>query len=243
MRYGRAGLMARLLSVHPFHPRASEHHRRWCGEIRARRAELVESRSRVGIDGQMCWASPDHRVAIVRTEGPDPARAIAQLAEPGVSDFDRWYRAEEQAIHGCPLRDAGSAELLADYSDAPADPFDLFVAAALPLLPGRTDAYVEQIALGVQSGDGQRRLDRWKLTRMSIWLHRYPGGPHREPVDFVIYELTGDIPGMLRTLASADDGETLAQRALLRDNFGTDPVEGNLPFPQPAFAWSSEVPA
>jgi hypothetical protein len=194
----------------------------------------------VGIDGQVCWTSPDQGVAIVRTDGPDPEGSIAMLAESGTHEFDRWYRTEEQAIHGCPLRDAGSAELIADYSDAPVDPFDLFVAAAMPLRPGRTDAYVEQITLGLESGDGRRRLDRWKLTRMSIWLHRYRGGPYCEPVDFVIYELAGDIPGMLRILSSSDDSETLAQRALLRDHFGTDPAAGRLPFPQPAFAWSSE---
>lgn len=231
--------MARVFSVHPFHPRAADHHRRWCQEIRARRHEFATSRSAAGMIGQVCWANPEQRLAIVRTEGPNPALSIERLATPGPDPFDRWYRSEEQVIHGCPLRDAGSAELLADYSDDAVDPFDLFVAAALPILPGRTEAYVEQIAMGFESGDGQRRLDRWRLTRMSIWLHRYPGGPYRDPVDFAIYELIGDIPGMLRALATSEDPESLSQRALLRDAFGVDPADGTVPFPLPAFAWSS----
>lgn len=234
--------MARLLSVHPFHPRAAEHHRRWCEEIRSRRAEFAGSRSAAEIVRQVCWASPDQSLAIVRTDGPDPGRSIERLADSEKGGFDQWYRSEEHVIHGCPLRDAGSAELLADYSEAPVDPFDLFVAVAMPLLPGRTEAYVERISLSLQSGYGQRRLDQWQLAGMAIWLHRYRGGPHCEPVDFVIYELSGDIPGMLRTLATSQDSEMIGQRALLRDNFGVDPTDGTVPFPQPAFAWSSDPP-
>ena len=43
---------------------------------------------------------------------------------------------------------------------------------------------------GVAAFDVPRRV-----TRMSVWRHRYRGGPHRNPVDFAIHELTGDIPG------------------------------------------------
>lgn len=176
----------------------------------------------------------------MRTDALDPRRSIAELADVTTSEFDRWYRSTEMAVHGAPLRDAGTAELLSEYAEAPVDPFDVFVTAAVPLLPGRTEEFCERIAHSVATGDGRGRVQRWGLTHMAVWLQRCPDGPARGEVDVVIYELSGDVPGMLRQLATSDDADIRGQRGLARDCFGLDWATDPFPLPEPAFSWSAD---
>lgn len=146
----------------------------------------------------------------------------------------------ETAVHGSSLRDAGTAELLSEYDEAPVDPFDVFVTAAVPLLPGRTEEYCERIAHSVATGDGRGRVQRWGLTHMAVWLQRCPFGVARDAFDVVIFELNGDVPGMLRQLATSDDADIEGQRALARDCFGLDWATDPFPLPEPAFSWSAD---
>jgi hypothetical protein len=230
--------MARLLTVHPLRPSAAGRHRRWCEEVRARRREFAASREAVGIVRQVCWLQPQLDLAVVRVDGADPAASVAALATSAAA-FDRWYASMEREIHGSALSEAGSAELLSEYENGSVDPFDMFVAAAVPLLPGRTDEYCARIARSVESGDGHARVERWGLTQMAVWLQRYRGGPVRDAFDAVVFELTGDVPGMLRILATADDADSAAQRALARECFGLDWALEPFPLPDPAYAWSA----
>jgi hypothetical protein len=232
--------MAHVLSVHPVLPGSAEHHARWCAEIRMRRREFAVSRTAVGITRQVCWSQPAQCLAIVRTDGSEPERSLAELADVTTNDFDSWYRSREEAIHGSSLRDAGTAELLSEYGDAEVDPFDVFVTAAVPLLPGRTDEYCERIARSVASGDGRERTRTWGLTHMAVWLHRCPASAARGPFDVVIFELSGDVPEMLRQLATSQDPDIEGQRSLARDCFGLDWASDPFPLPEPAFSWSAD---
>lgn len=238
MRYGLVAPMPRLLATHPLRPGASARHRQWCAEIRARRAEFGASREVVGITRQVCWVQPRQQLAIVVVEGHDPARSVAELATPS-GDFDRWYLSTELDVHGSPLCAAGAAELMSEYANGTVDPFDMYVAAAVPLLPGRTDDYCDRITRSVATGDGQARVERWGLSHMAVWLQRYPGGPHRDPFDTIIFELAGDVPAMLRMLATATDADSAGQRALSRECFGLDWAVEPFPLPDPAYAWSA----
>lgn len=220
-------------------PGAVERHAQWCEEVRARRDEFALSRSAVGLSRQVCWSQPTQCLAVVRSDGADPERSIAELAA-ATSEFDLWFRSVEAEVHGSPLRDAGTAELLSEYAEAPVDPFDLFVAAAVPLLPGRTDEYCERIAHSRASGEGRGRVQRWGLAHMAVWLQRCPASAARGPFDVVIFELSGDVPGMLRQLATSDDADTAGQRALARHCFGLDWATDPFPLPEPAFSWSAE---
>lgn len=203
-----------------------------------RRREFAASRAAVGITRQVCWSQPAQCLAIVRTDGPEPQRSLAELADITTNEFDRWYRSMENAIHGSPLRDAGTAELLSEYGNADVDPFDVFVTAGVPLLPGRTDEYCERIAHSVASGGGNERTERWSLTHMAVWLHRCPPSDARGSFDVVIFELSGDVPGMLRQLAISQDPDMEGQRSLARECFGLDWSTDPFPLPEPAFSWS-----
>jgi hypothetical protein len=232
--------MAHVLSVHPMLPSAVGRHAQWCAEIRARRPEFATSRTAAGITRQVCWSQPSQCLAVVRTDGADPERSIEELAVATTSEFDRWYRSMELAVHGAPLREAGTAELLSEYPATSVDPFDVFVTAAVPLLPGRTGEFCRRIAHSVATGDGRERVQRWGLTHMAVWVQRCPKGPARDAFDAVIYELSGDVPGMLRQLATSDDANMRGQRALARDCFGLDWSTDPFPLPEPAFSWSAD---
>lgn len=240
-----ASTIRRSLLVHPLRHGAVDAHERWCDEVRARRDEFGESRRAAGIVRHVSWLQPAQELAVLRVDAADPAASLEHLAASDTV-FDRWYGEREREVHGGgPLEFAEPPEVLADYADDPVDPFDLFVAAALPLLPGRADAYRERIASGRATGDAMARVRRWGIKRMSIWLHhvRWPDGADTDGHDVVIYELAGDIPQMFHVLATDDTAEMDAQRALLRDAFGVDVAAGEFPVPLPSFAWSAPTAA
>lgn len=230
--------MTHVFSVHPIRPGAADRHRQWCEEIRSRREEFAASRLAVGITGQQCWSQPQYDLAVIRTVGGDPVRSLATLAVE-TDEFGAWFATREREIHGNVLGEAGVAECLSHYVDRPVDPFDVFVAAAIPLLPDRTDDFCERIARSFASGDGRSRVERWGLTHMAVWLHRVVRSPDRDPFDAVVYELAGDVPGMLRTLATSDDADMHGQRELARECFGLDWSVAPFPLPEPAYAWSA----
>lgn len=222
--------------AHPLRVGASESHEAWCHELSARRDEFGRSRDRAGITRQVVWLQPDADLAVVRTDAEDPHTALEALAT-SPEPFDRWYAEQELNVHGRPLHLAGGPpELLADYREGTTDPFDFFVAVALPLLPGQTERYCRAIRANAQSAEasgGADRVRRWGLNRMGIWMQRVG------EQDIVVYELAGDIPRMVQILADADGPDMDQQRAFFRSSFGRDFASGDFPVPRPSFAWSS----
>jgi hypothetical protein len=227
--------MRRLLAVHHLAPGAVDAHHAWCEELRRRRDEFAESRLALRICRQVFWLQPVFDLAIVRTDAEDPVTALGELAR-STTPFDRWYAQRERDIHGRPLLPAGQAppELLSDRNVDEIDAFDLFVATAIPVLPGRTEAFRRDIADSVRSGAGRARLERWQAKRLAVWLQSTDRG------DVVVYEAAGDVPHMLRSLTTDDDPDTREQRALVQRTFGLDVARTSYPIPEPAFAWSTD---
>lgn len=231
--------MQRAIFVHPIRPDAADDHRSWCQELRRRRYEFGASRAAVGITRHVSWVQPGQGLAVVRVDAADPVAALARLARSD-SPFDRWYRDRELAIHPFALGDAPTPpEVLVDHATDPVDPFDLFIAVALPVLPGRTEAYRRTIADRAREGQARDRMRRWGVRRMAMWLQTLPGVLHGGR-DVVVYELAGDVPRMITALTTDPAPEMAGQRALLLDAFGLDTGLVGFPMPLPAFSWSSD---
>lgn len=223
-----------MLTAHPLVPGNVEPYRSWCAALRERRHEFERSRRAVGIDRFQVWSEPDVGLAVVRLDGDDPLAALERVEE-STDDFDRWYQECEMAFHGVPLRAVASvpAELVADHDHAPVDPFDPYMAMALPLLPGRTDAFRNIMRRGVETGDGPAHASGWGVNRLTVHIQRV------DDRDVVLYEVSGDLPRMVREVAGIESPAMRLERRLFRDHFGIDLAAGELPVPEPAFAWSA----
>lgn len=225
--------VARLVMAHPIAPGRGAEHVAWCAEVRARRDELAASRQRVGITRHIVWTHVSTELAMVRVDADDP---VASLRELAASDdpFDRWYAAQECALHGAPLlADGVVPEVLADHADGEPDDLDMFIAVGLLLRPGRTAAFRLNVAASVASGTVSELLQLWDVRRLTIWLHPTARG------DVVIYEAAGDVSEMIRSLAESDHPRIVAQRASILDRFGLDLSRESWPIPLPGVSWSS----
>jgi hypothetical protein len=227
-----------LLTAHPLEPRTVVHYRDWCAALRERRDEFERSRLAAGLDRFQVWSQPDAGLAVVRLDGDDPLAALERLEE-STDEFDRWYHEREMAFHRVPLRAVASvpAELVADHHHAPVDPFDPYMAMALPLLPGRADAFRAIMRRGVETGDGPAHASGWGVNRLTVHIQRV------DDCDVVLYEVSGDLPRMVREVAGIDSPAMRLERRLFRDHFGIDLAAGELPVPEPAFAWSAPPPS
>lgn len=226
--------MTSLLTAHPLEPGNVEHYRDWCATLRERRHEFESSRRAAGIDRFQVWFQPDAGLAVVRLDADDPLAALERLEE-STDQFDRWYQECEMAYHGVPLRVVASepAELVADHDHAPVDPFDPYMAMALPLLPGRAHAFRAIMRRGVETGEGPAHARGWGVNRLTVHIQRVGD------CDVVLYEVSGDLPRMVREVAGLDSAAMRLERRLFRDHFGIDVEAGELPVPEPAFAWSA----
>ena len=226
--------MTSLLTAHPLVPGGAEQYREWCAELRERRDEFERSRRAVGIDRFQVWSQPAVGLAVVRLDGDDPLAALERL-EASTAAFDRWYREREMALHGVSLREVAAvpAELVADHDHAPVDPFDPYMAMAVPLLPGRTDDFVAMMRHGVATGDGPAHARGWGVNRLTVHVQRVGDR------DVVLYEVSGDLPRMVREVAGVDSPAMRIERRLFRDHFGIDLAAGEMPLPEPAFAWTA----
>ncbi len=229
--------MPSIISAHPLLPGRESDHREWCRELRDRRDEYGASRAGVGLDHVASWAQPDLGLTVVRLAGHDPRASLRRL-DRSDTPFDRWYRERELEIHGRPLSEAAvPTEVIADHVHAAVDPLDPYMALALPLLPGRTEEFRHVMRLGVKSGRGAERARRWGVTRLTAHLQ------HCDGRDLLIYEISGDLANMVRSLAGGDGRGMEDERWLFRHHFGIDLQAGELPIPEPALAWSSASPS
>lgn len=225
--------MVSVITAHPLLPGRADDYRTWCRELRSRRDEFGASRTAVGIDHVASWLLPDLGLTVVRLGGSDPHASLERLDDSD-DPFDLWYRSQEQQIHGSSLRSAAApAELIADHHHAPTDPFDPYMALAIPLLPGKTDGFRRTMRLGVETGHGPERARGWGVTRLTVHLQR-----HGE-TDLALYEVAGDLPTMVRSVAGDSTSGMHDERNMFRTYFGIDLSAGELPIPEATFAWSA----
>lgn len=225
--------MARLVAAHPILPGRGEDHLAWCSEIKERRTELAASRGRVGVERQLVWVHTSSDLAVVRLDGDDPVNAVGDLASSD-DPFDQWYAEREREIHGGPLL-AGSdpPTCLTEYADGEPDELDMFLAVAVPLLPGQTESFRSSVEASAGSGDGLARLRLWRMRRLTIWLQRV------RDQDIVIYDAVGDLGELLDSIAASDDPLVKDERASIREWYGIDLTAENWPIPTAVLAWSS----
>lgn len=226
-----------LLTAHPLLPGSVAQHRRWCEQLRERRDEFGRSRRAVGIRRVTTWAQPSIDLVVVRVEADDPVGALDRLSTSATA-FDDWYRACESEVHEEPLVAYARhpPEPIADHDNAPVDPFDPYLVMALPLLPGRSGEFRDTMARGVATGEGAERARRWGVHRLKVHLQPVAGR------DVVIYEVTGDLGRMVRELSGDQTPANRAERDLFQHMFGVDLAVGDLPLPEPSFAWSDVGP-
>jgi hypothetical protein len=207
---------------------------RWFDELRLRRAELSEAWTTAGLTSFAAWFQPDPAAFTVRVESPSITAAREHLAE-SVSPFDRWFRDCEQKILGAsPLAPGASvADLLVEYHPTEVDPLDLFIAAAMPLLPGRVAQYRETITEGGRKDEALDRVRRWGLGRLDIWLDEHTDSA------WAVYDAAGDLAHMLRDLATSDDEAMVSQRGFVKEMFGIDLATSTFPLPTAAWSWTA----
>jgi hypothetical protein len=209
-------------------------HVEWCDELRRRRQEFGGSRERAGIERQIVWFHPPSGISIVRIDADDPVAAIRRLRS-SPDEFDRWDAAQELAVHGRSIADAlvPAPEALTEYRNGIPDELDMFISIAVPLLPGKKELLRAAVGHSTSSGDGHERVRRWNLRRLTVWLHETHAG------DVVVYESVGDIPAMVRSLASDDDPLIAGQRQWFIELFGIDVGTSTWPIPLPSVSWSA----
>jgi len=224
----------RLLIAHPVLPGRADDHRSWCDELRRRRNDLAGSRRRAGISRQIVWFHPPSGIAVTRIDADDPIAAITALRS-STDPFDQWDAATELAVHGSSLADAGRSapEQLTEYRNGEPDELDMFIAIAVPVVPGATELLRTAVRHSTDSGDGLERARRWRLKRLTVWLHQTPAG------DVAIYESVGDIATMVRSLAGDTDPLIAGQREWFQRLFGIDVATEQWPIPLPALSWSA----
>ncbi|CAN5566314.1 hypothetical protein BH23ACT3_BH23ACT3_22760 [soil metagenome] len=225
--------MAPIITAHALLPGRAGEYREWCRELRSRRSEYGASRTAASIVHAASWLLPDLGLTVIRLDGSDPHTSLRQLDN---SDdlFDLWYREHEQHIHGTSLSESATpTELIADHHHAPIDPFDPYMALAIPLLPGRTNDFRRIMQLGVETGHGPERARGWGITRLTVHLQ------HTGEVDLALYEISGDLPTMVRSVAGDSTRDMDDERNLFRTYFGVDLSAGELPIPEATFAWSA----
>jgi hypothetical protein len=229
--------MDRLLLSHPLVPGSVGGFLVWCDELRARRPELERSRQRVGLTRQVMWVHPDAELAVVCLEAEDPLAAYLRLGD-SADPFDQWYRRRELYLHGAPLlaEDRPPSVALTEYRNGEPGPLDMFIAAAFPIMAGKTDLLTSAVRASTEGGGGLERVRRWGLKRLTIWLQTTPTG------DVVIYESVGEIPEMVRSLTSDTDPLIEEQRRIIDEVFGLDLATSSFPVPLPAFSWSIDGP-
>lgn len=214
-------------------PGCTDAYRDWCGELRARREEFGISRTAAGVSHTASWLQADLGLTVTRLEAIDPDDALRRL-DMSDDPFDRWYRECELDIHGRTLREAVMpTDVIADHRHGTIDPFDPYMAMAIPLLPGTTADFRSMMQQGVASGRGPERARRWGIKRLTVHLQPL------DDADVAIYEVWGDLATMVRSIAGEPTSDMSSERDLFLTYFGLDLGAGDLPLPEAAFAWSS----
>lgn len=233
---GRLPRVDRLLLSRPLVPGALDDFLRWCDELRARRDELERARTSAGSTRQVMWVHPESELVVVCLEGTEPTTALRSTWSSD-EPFHRWHRLRELDVFGAPLLAEGQepAEVLTEYRNGEPGPFDMFIAAGLPVLPGKEQLLRSAVEVSTGGGGGLQRVRRWGLKRLTVWLQ------HSADRDLVIYESVGDVPEMVRSLTLDEDPLIAEQRRIIDEVFGLDLASTSFPVPLPAFSWSFDA--
>ena len=109
----------------------------------------------------------------------------------------------------------------------------MFLAVAVPLVPGQTEPFRASVEASVRSGEGLARLRLWRMRRLTIWLQHVRGQ------DVVVYDAVGDLGELMESIAASDDPLVKQERDLIREWFGIDLTAESWPIPTAVLAWSS----
>jgi hypothetical protein len=88
----------------PIAPGKTEAFKKFTSELNgARRAELVESRKKLGVrERTFLQHSPHGDMVIVTLEGANPQKAFAEFGQ-GTDGFTTWFKKQVSEIHGMDL--------------------------------------------------------------------------------------------------------------------------------------------
>lgn len=179
----------------------------------------------------MMWRQRDVELVVVRVDAADPPAALEALRSSD-DPFDRWYADRERRLHGMHLADVAVPERLTEYVNGSVDEFDMFIASALVVRPGKSEMLRQAVRASTDGGGGLERVRRWGLKRLTIWIQETDLG------DVVIYESAGEIPAMVLSMTRDDDPLVAQQRRIFDEVFGLDLATTSFPIPESAFSWS-----
>jgi hypothetical protein len=196
--------MKTLAFAVPILPGKTDEGRRFAKEIAGPRSvEMTASRKALGQTRETTWIQPTPKGdwLVVYLKGADSMRANKEFAASS-SPFDLWFKQQAQGFTGIdfnqPLPEEFSKEIY--ESETPGATYNVkTLAVALPLLPGKTEAYlrfVEEVKRAHQS-DMETFHRRVGIVVENWYLQRMPQG------DLVIVYLEGDMPRAFRVFAES----------------------------------------
>lgn len=196
--------MKTLAFAAPILPGKTEDGKRFAKEIAGPRyKEMTESRKALGQTRETVWIQPTPMgdLLVVYLEGADSVRANQQFAA-SQSPFDLWFKQQAQNFTGVDFKQPlpeGFSKVIYESHTPGATTNVKTLAVALPLLPGKTDAYLHFVeeAKGPRQSDMEAFHRRVGLVVENWYLQHTPQG------DMVVVYVEGDVPRAFQVFAES----------------------------------------
>ena len=166
------------------------------GEMTASRKAIRQTRESVWIQ-----ATPMGDFIVAYLEGEDSIRANREFAA-SQSPYDVWFKQQAGSFTGIdfaqPLPDGFSRGIYESLTPG-ATRETRTIAVALPILPGKRDAYLDFVAdaAGPKKGDMEAFHRRVGIVVENWYLQQTPGG------DLVVVYVEGDVPRAFQVFAES----------------------------------------